>query len=248
MRILSVPLAAALLLTTVSVTSAQTADEVIERSLKAIGGREAHEKLKSRSMTGTINISTPAGEIAGTIEILSAPPNKTRSVVKADLTALGAGPMVLDQRFDGTTGYVLDSLQGNREMTGGQLENLKNNSFPHPFMNYKAVGTAKLGGKEKVGDREAFVVELTPKSGPAIRYFIDAESYMPLKMVMRVEIPQLGQELEQTTEFHDYKEVDGTKIPFRVQSSSSIQSFTISINKVEHNVPVDEKLFVKPAA
>jgi hypothetical protein len=30
--------------------------------------------------------------------------------------------------------------------------------------------------------------------------------------------------------------------------SSSAQDITITISKVEHNVPVDDKLFVKPAA
>ena len=61
MRIVSVPLAALLLLVTGHVAAAQTAaaqtaaaptaaaptaDEVIDRSLKAVGGREAHAKLK----------------------------------------------------------------------------------------------------------------------------------------------------------------------------------------------------------
>ena len=32
----------------------------------------------------------------------------------------------------------------------------------------------------------------------------------------------------------------------RVQSTSSIQSFTVEIAKAAHNVPVDDKLFVKP--
>ncbi|MGH9201481.1 MAG: hypothetical protein ACRD2A_09610 [Vicinamibacterales bacterium] len=259
MKIVSVPLAALLLLFTGHVAAAQTAaaqtaaaptaDEVIERSLKAVGGREAHAKLKSRLMTGTITITTPAGDIAGTIEVLNAPPNKARSLIKADLSALGAGPLVLDQRFDGQTGYALDTLQGNREITGNQLENMKNSSFPHPFINYKALGTAaKLIGKEKVGTREAYVVEFDPTSGSAMRHFIDAETYMPIKMVMTIEVPQLGgQEFEQTTEFLDHKDVDGVKIPFRIQSSSTIQNFTIVIDKVEHDVAVDEKLFSKPA-
>ena len=251
MRFGSVSLAGLwLVLTFVPAAAAQTADEVIERSLKAVGGREAHEKIKSRSMSGKITVSTPGGDIEGTIEVLNAVPNKTRSLIKADLTALGAGPMVLDQRFDGNTGYALDTLQGNRDITGNQLDNMRNSGFPHPFMNYKQMGTsAKLSGKEKVGDRDAYVVEFDPTSGSLIRQFIDAETYMPIKMVMKIEIPQLGnQEFEQSTEFLDYKDVDGIKIPFRIRSTSTIQNFTIVVDKVEHNVTVDEKLFVKPAA
>jgi hypothetical protein len=65
---------------------------------------------------------------------------------------------------------------------------------------------------------------------------------------MKADIPQLGQEVEQTTEFFDYKEVDGVKIPFRITTSSSIQSITITLTSVEHNVKVDDALFVKPGA
>lgn len=249
MRILSVVVTVALVqLASASSAWAQTADEVIERSLKAVGGRAAHEKLKSRLMTGTITISTPAGDISGTVEILNAVPNKARSLIKADLSSLGAGPLVLDQRFDGTAGYVLDTLQGNREISGNQLENMKNASFPNPYMNYKELGiSVKLVGKEKVGDREAYVVIFDPPAGSELRQFIDAETYMPLKVVVRVDVPQLGQEIEQSTELLDFKEVDGVKLPFRMRATSTVQNYTVTIDKVEHNVAVDEKLFSKPA-
>lgn len=223
--------------------------EIIEKSLTALGGRTAHEKLKSRLATGTIVLSTPAGEIEGSIEILNAAPNKSRSLIKADLSALGAGPLVLDQRFDGHAGYVLDTLQGNREIMGNQLDNMRNGAFPHPFLNYKDRGTSvQLSGKEKIGEREAYLVIFDPASGSAVRQYIDAETYLPIKSIVKVDVPQLGRGIEQTTEFSDYREADGIKLPFRARSTSSVQNFTVTIAKVEHNVQVDEKLFAKPAA
>lgn len=226
----------------------QTANDVLEKSIAALGGRAAHAKLQSRSAKGTISLSTPAGEIAGTVEVLNAPPNKARALIKADLSALGAGELVVDQRFNGSSGYVLDSLQGNREITGNQLENMKNSAFPHPFLTYKEQGTAvQLAAKENVGGRDAYVVVFDPTSGSEVRNYIDAETFLPIKSVMKTEIPQLGQEVEQTTEFLDYKDVDGVKVPFRLRTSSSIQSLTITFTSVEHNVKVDDSLFVKPA-
>jgi hypothetical protein len=225
----------------------QTADEVIERSLKAVGGRAAHGKIKSRSMTGTIAFATPAGDISGSIEVLSALPNKSRTLIKADLSSMGVGALVLDQRFDGSTGYVLDSLQGNREITGNQLDNMRNGSFPHPFLTFKDQGiSVSLAGKEKVGEREAFVLVFDPPTGSAVRQYIDAETYLPTKVVVTVDVPQLGREVEQTNEFSDYREVDGVKLPYRMRSTSSVQNFTVTITKVEHNAPVDQSLFVKP--
>jgi len=44
---------------------AQTADEIAERHLAAIGGRDALAKLTSRSTTGTLSVTTPVGELSG---------------------------------------------------------------------------------------------------------------------------------------------------------------------------------------
>ncbi len=89
---------------------------------------------------------------------------------------------------------------------------------------------------------------LDPASGSEVRHYIDAESFLPIKTVMKTNIPQLGQEVEQTTEFFDYKDIDGVKVPFRITISSSVQSITITLTSVEHNVKVDDSLFVKPGA
>src|SRR5262245_42373104 len=101
---------------------AQTADEVIEKHLAATGGRAALSKITSRVSTGSIAVTTPIGELKGSIEVYNKAPNKTRTLIKLDLTAVGGGQMVSDQRFDGTTGYVIDTFQGNRDITGDQLE------------------------------------------------------------------------------------------------------------------------------
>ena len=61
---------------------AQTADEIIEKHLNAIGGRAAIAKLTSRSTAGTMTLSTPGGEISGSIEILNQQPNKSRTLRK----------------------------------------------------------------------------------------------------------------------------------------------------------------------
>ena len=226
---------------------AQTADQIIERFVAATGGRAAYAKLRSRSASGTIALSTPAGELMGSVEMVNEAPNKARTLIKVDLTALGAGQLVLDQRFDGVDGYVLDTLQGNRPMEGSQLETLRNGSFPHPLLNYKELGaTVQLVGKEKVGDRDAHVIVFEPPSGPPTRFSIDAETYLLLEVVIKFDVPQLGRDVEQTTTLHDYRDVDGVKLPHQVRSTSAVQNFTITFTTVEHNVRVDPALFVKP--
>src|SRR5262245_35415298 len=88
---------------------AQSADEIIEKHLAASGGRAAFAKITSRTSVGTLTVTTPVGDLSGSIEIYAKKPNKTRTLVKIDATALGGGQIVQDQRFDGAAGYILDS-------------------------------------------------------------------------------------------------------------------------------------------
>ena len=235
----------AVLLSWAHASSAQTADEVIEKSIAAMGGRAAMEKIKTRASTGTISLTTPVGEIPGTIDIQTAVPNRMRTLIKADLSAFGAGQLQVDQRFDGSAGYVYDSMQGDRPIEGNQLDNMKANSFPHPFLNYKATGSSvKLTGQEKLGTRDAFVLIFEPSAGSAVKQFVDAESYLPVRTVITADVPQVGA-IEQTADVSDFRDIDGVKVPFKVQVSSAVQSFTITFSKIENNVAIDEKMFSK---
>jgi len=176
-------------------------------------------------------------------------PNKSRTFVQLDLSGVGLGKFVQDQRFDGTSGYVIDTMQGNHDITGEQLDAMKNAQFPSPLLNYKGMGTTvELAGKEKVGDRDAYVLIGKPKAGPVIRYYIDAETYLPIRSVMKILVPQLGTEVEQTQETSDFREVDGVKVPFRIKTTSSLQTILVTITQVEQNKQIDQSLFSKPDA
>ncbi len=242
-------LAATLLVSWADVAATQSADEIVERHLTALGGRSALEKLTSRVGTGTITLATPAGDLKGPIEVTNARPGKERTFLSLDLSALGAGKMTADRRFDGAVGVEINSLQGNREITGAELEGMKNQAaaFPSAFLDYKAAGmSVTLGGKEKVGIRDAYVLVAQPKSGSPVRLYIDAETFLAVKSVWIAEAPQVGT-FEQTIEFSDYRDVGGVKVAFRLKATSEAQGFDVQMSKIEHNVAVDPSIFAKPS-
>ena len=247
MRIQSGLFAALALLIWGQAASAQTADDIVERYLQALGGRAALGKVTSRASTGTITLSTPGGDVTGPMEAINAQPNKARVLIKLDLTQFNLGQMTIDQRFDGTAGYVIDTLQGNRDVTGDQLEAMRNASFPTPLLNYREAGIAvELAGKEKVDDHEAFVLVLTPKTGPPARLYVDVSSNLMLRQVVKANVPAVG-DVEQTTEFLTYREVDGLQVPVKIRTTSPVQTSTVYLTDVRHNVPVEAALFSKPA-
>ena len=225
---------------------AQTADEIVEKHLAALGGREAIGRIRTRVSTGTVTVTTPLGELSGTVESFAKAPNKSRTLVKIDLTALGAPPLINDQRFDGNAAYVIDSLNGNRDIAGTQLDAMKNNGFPTALLDYRARGHAiALVGKEPVAGKPAFVLEITPKTGPRARTWIDVDSYVVTRTSVRIDAPS-GGEVEQITEFNDYRTVDGVKVAFSVKSSNAMQTVTATLTDVRHNVDVDDASFGRP--
>ena len=227
-----------------SAAFAQTAAEVIDKHLTAVGGRAALGKLTSRKSTGTVSISTPGGVISGPIEISLKAPNKSRVAMQMDLSAMGvADRMSIEQRFDGAAGAMLNSMQGNNEITGNQLENMKNNIFPTPLLNYQAAGaTVDLLPKEQLAGKDVIVLRFTPKSGSAVRLYLDGQTYLIVRTVAKVSAPELG-EYEQVSEPSDYRVVDGVKVPFSVVNSNQVQTIRITLTTVQHNVAIDDAIF-----
>jgi len=225
---------------------ALTVDQIVEKHLTALGGREALGKITSRRATGTISVATPMGLLGGPIEMIAKAPNKMRADIRIDLTAVGGpGEMVLAEIFDGTNGWSLDSLQGDRPMSGDQLASARNDFFPTALLKYKELGlTPTLEAMQQVKGKAAHVVLFTPKTGPAERMFFDAESFLIVRMTSTLTTPQTGT-IDQVSEPSDYRAVNGVQVPFVLAQTAGEQSITFTFEKVEHNVTLDDSRFVK---
>jgi len=222
-----------------------TADDIVEKHLAALGGREALTKLTSRRASATVSISTPAGDLTGPAEMLSKAPNKARVTIELDLTPVGvADKMNIEQKFDGTAGWAINSMQGDTEITGSQLENMKNNFFPTPLLVYKTSGgKVETQPREDVGGKSMHVILYTPKSGSPARMYFDPDTYLLARTRMTVNVPQLGGDVEQVGDLSDYRTVDGIKVPFMIVNANPQQTITIKLGKVEHNVEIADAVF-----
>ena len=117
-------------------------------------------------------------------------------------------------------------------------------AFPTVWLDYRARGIAfALTGNETLGGWPTYVLDLTPKSGPRVRAWIDTGTFMLVRTSVQMVTPQPG---EQVTEFADFRAVDGVMVPFSVKSTSGGQTVTAVLTGVKHNVEVDDASFVKP--
>jgi zinc protease len=216
-----------------------SAEQVLKHYVEAIGGRAAWEKLHSRVSKGTIEI--PAmNNLSGTIEVHMKAPNSI-------LVVINLGGAVIEQGFDGTTAWSDDPRNGLRVLSGGELEDEKREaSFYHALDLQKIYSKMTVTGTEKIGERDAYVVEATPPGGgDADKLYFDAQSGLEVRSVNHRHTPDGS--LEFSANIGDYRDVDGIKLPFRVEQASAQSAFTIKFTDIQHNVDLADSQFAKPA-
>jgi hypothetical protein len=216
-----------------------TIDEILEKYVKAVGGKEAIEKITSRSMKGSFNLES-LGVSDAPVEMLSKAPNK--SAMKIDVSGFG----VVTRVFDGSTGWSSDPMSGLRELTGVELAQLKRSADFYQEINLKNHYTKlEVKGKEKVGAYETYLIEATPQEGSPEKFYFDVNTGLLVRQDGEAEGPQ-GKMLMETY-MDDYKVVDGVKIPHTLKQVNPAMTMVIKFAEIKSNVEIDEAKFGKPA-
>lgn len=216
-----------------------TADQIVQKYVEAIGGKAAIEKQKSRVTKGSFELA--AFGASGTLEIYEKAPNKSVSI--ANIAGFG----VIQEGFDGKVGWAQDPQSGLREKTGAELASTKLDSeFLKPIKIKELYPKIVVKGKDKVGDKEVFVLEATPVESSVETWYIDTHTFLMLRQDAERDSPQGKQAIQIFME--NYKDVDGVKLPFGLRQVSPAFTIDIKIEDVKHNVPIDDAKFTKPTA
>lgn len=214
-----------------------SAAEIIAKYVKALGGREANEKIKSRWLKGTVELS-PMG-IKGTAEIYSSAPSNNLIV----LNIVGIGE--IKDAFDGTTAWTINPIQGNRDKSGVELLQVKLASDFYREINLdKLYPKMDVKGIEKVGDKDAYIVVATSEGVPAETYYFDTVS----GLLVRSDSTAVSPEGNVATKsfYEDYRDVDGIKIPFKMRSILPQFEIITVVTEVKNNAVIDAAKFSKP--
>lgn len=223
--------------------SAQTADELIEKNLQASGGKEKIEAVKSVRMSGKMVI--PQGmEIPVTVEFKD--PDKLRS----EATLQG---MTMVQAFDGKSGWKIEPFMGKKDPESMSEEEIKQvreqlDSMV-PLSKYKEKGhTLEYVGKEELEGTPVYKLKLTRKSGDIAYIYLDAESYLMVKMAGKTKVQD--QEMESESAMGDYKAVDGILYPHSIETQLKGMpgKMVMSFSKIEVNPAIEDSRFTMPAA
>jgi len=186
--------------------------------MEASGGKEAFEKITSRVSTGTVEIT--ALGVTGNAEINEQAPNRSSIII--DAPGLG----MVQSTFAGSSAWLQDPLQGFIRFTGVGLELAKVGAVFNKQTKLKELyPSATLVGKEKVGGRDTYVVQMGLE-----KWYFDAKGGLLLR--------------KGNTYYDDYREVDGIKLPFKMRDDVySGAGIIYQLTAIKHNVKIDEARF-----
>jgi hypothetical protein len=219
--------------------SMPTVDQILDKYVQALGGKEAIQKITSRVAKGTFAMDQMPGE--ATTEIYQKAPNKI--FTDTESPSFGA----FKRGFNGTVGWQDTPQTGLADLTGGQLADMKRGADFYGDINLKDLyPKMTLKGKESVDGHDAYVIEATSKDGKPETWYFDVDSGLKVRNQSQAEGPNGTVDVD--TRLGDYREVDGVKSPFLIHQSFGDFAFTIKLTDVKQNVPIDDAKFEKPAA
>ena len=224
--------------------SAQTADEIVAKSIAARGGIEKLKAVQSERISGTISLG-PGTDGPFAIEL------KRPLKLHMEVTL---GGQTLVRVYDGkSTGWTVNPFAEDRNpqpMAAEELKNIDDEAdFDGPLVDYKAKGNQiELAGKGEVEGKPAHKIKLTRKNGQVRTYYIDASTFHALKWEGTTRIEE--NEVPVENFLRDYRDVDGLKFPFEIDSDSpgSSQERKITIDKIELDPKISDARFAKPPA
>jgi photosynthetic reaction center cytochrome c subunit len=210
------------------------AEQLLDKYLAAIGGAEALHNITSRVQKGTL---TAFGGQHFPMDVYSKAPDKRFSVMH-----LQGGDSVT--AFDGKLGWL--SVPGRVHlMSAPENDAVRIDAdlyFPaHVKTLYQKF---RVDAGEKIDGHETYLVVGRSENQPPLRLYLDKESGLLLRLVRYAETP-LGRNPTQI-DYADYRDANGVKIPFRWTLSRPGNRFTIQVEQVQQNVPVDDAKFVPP--
>jgi len=210
------------------------AEQLLDKYLAALGGAHALQKISTRVQKGTV---TAFGGERLPVEIYSKGPDKRLSVMH-----LKGGDSVT--AFDGNQGWL--GVPGRTHLMSGA----ENAAARMDADLYFAVHVKSLYQKfrvapgEKLDGHDTFLVIGRNEGEPPLQLYFDRQSGLLIRLVRYAETP-LGRNPTQI-DYADYRDSGGVMLPFRWTLGRPGNRFTVQIDQLQHNIPVDDARFVAP--
>ena len=201
-------------------------EAIIEKHIAARGGMANIKQLQSIRLSG---LHIFRGQ-EFPLTILRRRPNMFRLE-----TSSGYGPEMY--LFDGETAHAIDAKSSEKKAIRDPrirhfVEMMAD--FDGALVDYKSKGhQIALAGTESIEGQPAYVLEVALQNGPKEQWFLDAQSFLPVKRSSTF-MDEDGQQT-QSLYFMDYAPVEGYMIPHYFERNAGHYVYGYEIERVEIN-------------
>lgn len=217
---------------TISISQAQTVDEIQQKFIDALGGKSKLSTLKNLYQEADMEVMGMA--LPAKLWVIYGSAMRQELDIQGQKILTFVGP---------NGGWSINPMMGSAEAQplpadaikeyigmldpGGELGNYKQNGYK-----------ASIEGKEAVNGNEAYKIKLAKDSSETI-LFIDLKTSYLTKSVTKANA--MGQQIEITTLFSDYKKTpDGYVFPYAlVINNPMIGEIKSTVKKLEINKTID---------
>jgi outer membrane lipoprotein-sorting protein len=222
--------------------SAQTSDDIINKYVAARGGLAKIRSVKSERVSGTISFG-PGADGPFLVE------RKRPLKMHMEITITGK---TLIRTYDGkSAGWIYNPFGPTPAVTAMSEADLRGvfdeADFEGPFVDYKTKGNKiEYVGREDVEGKSDYKLKLTNKNGDTSFFLFDPDTYLISKWEGTRKVGD--KDVPWESFFRDFREVDGLKYPFLIESDApgTEQIQKIAADKIEVNVPMEDSRFGKP--
>ena len=211
-----------------------SAQAILDKYLAAVGGAAVLQKIKTRVQTGNIEVTGKKYPI----EIYSQAPDN-----RVSISHLPSGPSVT--AFNGEAGW-LSTPNGIRRMSSAEQQAARIDAELYfPLQLPRMYQEFEVSSGELINGKATYLVSAKGKGAPGLRLYFDQESGLLVRLIRFAETP-LGRNPTEI-DYADFRVADGVKLSYRWTLARPNGRFTIQIDAVKQNVPLDEGQFVTPS-
>jgi len=221
---------------------APAATQVLDKYVRASGGATRLAGLRRIVAKGTYEAYTD--RVKHPVELFARAPGQRVTIVHAPD---GNITTTCDGRNAWIAAPIAERPMPVVALGGGDLEAARLEAeLTFPGRIRQTFVTWRAGAPSTIADRDVEVVQgRTPGRAPAT-FFFDRESGLLTRLVRYVDSP-VGR-IPMQTDYGDYRDVSGVKMPFRISATWLDGRSTIELSDVKINVPIAPSTFTRPAA
>jgi outer membrane lipoprotein-sorting protein len=210
------------------------AEQLLDKYLAALGGADALQKISTRVQKGSV---TAFGGERFPVEVYSKGPDKRVLIMH-----LKGGNSTTS--FDGKQGW-LGVLGRTHMMSAAENAAARIDADLYFAAHLKTMFQKfRVDVGEKIDGRETVLAVGRNEGQSPLQLYFDQQSGLLLRLVRYAETP-LGRNPTQI-DYADYRDAGGVQVPFRWTLARPGNRFTIQIDQIQQNVPVDDAKFVAP--